>query len=129
LGLKRYGFSQEVADVALGIFEAGKFFSQYSLPELYAGIEREPGSFRVPSKEANVPQAWAAASVFQLLQTMLGLQANAPNHTLYVDPYLPEWLPQLTLKRVEIGQASIDLRFWRDGDSTRWDASVQAGNV
>jgi glycogen debranching enzyme len=91
LGLKRYGFSQEVADVALGIFEAGQFFSQYRLPELYAGLEREPGSFPVPYKEANVPQAWAAASVFQLLQAMLGLQADAPNHTLYVDPYLPEW--------------------------------------
>ncbi|MBW4667450.1 MAG: hypothetical protein KME60_08470 [Cyanomargarita calcarea GSE-NOS-MK-12-04C] len=28
-----------------------------------------------------------------------------------------------------MGQASIDLRFWRDGDSTRWDASVQEGNI
>ncbi|RUS93471.1 amylo-alpha-1,6-glucosidase [Dulcicalothrix desertica PCC 7102] len=129
LGLKRYGFSKEVADVALGIFEAGSFFSNYRLPELYAGVQREPGSFPAPYLEANVPQAWAAASVFQILQAMLGLRASAPNHCLYIDPYLPDCLPELTLRRVEVGNASVDLRFWRDGDSTKWDATVVEGNV
>jgi glycogen debranching enzyme len=129
LGLKRYGFSKEVADVALGIFEAGSFFSNYRLPELYAGVEKEPGNFPVPYIEANVPQAWAAACVFQILQAILGLQADAPNHRLHVDPYLPEWLPELTLQRVEVGKAVVDLRFWRDGENTKWDASVQEGDV
>ncbi|MCX7593714.1 MAG: amylo-alpha-1,6-glucosidase [Fischerella sp.] len=129
LGLKRYGFVQEVADIALGIFETGSFFSNYRLPELYAGVEKEPGSFPVPYIEANVPQAWAAASVFQILQAMLGLQADAPNNRLHVDPYLPEWLPELTLQRVEVGKAVVDLRFWRDGESTKWDALVKAGDV
>ncbi len=124
LGLKRYGFAKEVADVALGIFQAGSIFSNYRLPELYAGIEQEPGTFPVPYIEANVPQAWAAASVFQLLQAMLGLQADAPNHRLHLDPYLPEWLPELTLRRVEVGKALVDLHFWRDGESTKWDAAV-----
>jgi glycogen debranching enzyme len=129
LGLKRYGFSQEVADVALGIFEAGSLFSNYRLPELYAGVEKEPGTFPVPYIEANVPQAWAAASVFQILQALLGLQADAPNNCLHVDPYLPEWLSELTLRRVEVGKALVDLRFWRDGESTKWDATVQEGDV
>lgn len=129
LGLKRYGFNEEVARLAQGIFEAGSYFSNYRLPELYAGVEKKPGSFPAPYIEANVPQAWAAASVFQLLQAMLGLQADAPNNSLYLDPYLPEWLPELTLRRVEIGKALVDLRFWREGDSTRWDATVQSGNV
>jgi glycogen debranching enzyme len=129
LGLKRYGFSKEVADVALGIFEAGSLFSNYRLPELYAGVEKEPGTFPVPYIEANVPQAWAAACVFQILQAMLGLQADAPNNCLHLDPHLPEWLPELTLRRVEVGKALVDLRFWRDGESTKWDATVQEGDV
>lgn len=129
LGLKRYGFAQEVAHLASGIFEAGSYFSNYRLPELYAGIEREPGSFPVPYIEANVPQGWAAASVFQLLQAILGLQADAPNNCLYVDPFLPENLPELTLRRVEVGKAKVDLRFWREGDITCWDATVQSGEV
>lgn len=60
---------------------------------------------------------------------MLGLQASAPNHCLYIDPYLPDWLLELTLRRVEVGKASVDLRFWRDRDSTKWDATVAQGDV
>lgn len=129
LGFKRYGFGAEVAEIARCIFEAGSYFANYRLPELYAGVERKPGSFPVPYKEANVPQGWAAGSVFQLLQAMLGLQADAPNNHLYVEPHLPEWLPEITLRRLEVGKSLIDLRFWREGEHTRWNASVQKGDV
>ncbi|MFQ4146637.1 glycogen debranching N-terminal domain-containing protein [Chlorogloeopsis sp. ULAP02] len=129
LGFKRYGCAKEVAQVAGGIFDAAKYFASYRLPELFAGIAVEPGAFPVPYLEANVPQAWAAASVFHLLQAMLGLQADAPKNQLYVDPYLPEWLPDITLRQVEIGKALVDLKFWREGNVTRWDAAVTEGDV
>ena len=129
LGLKRYGYSEAVADTAKGIIDAASYFTSYRLPELYAGVERTPGSFPVPYSDANLPQAWAAASVFQLLQAILGLQADAPNRRLYVDPVLPEWLPDVTLSRVEIGNAEVDLRFWREGDRTHWEANIQKGDI
>ncbi|MBD2364436.1 amylo-alpha-1,6-glucosidase [Anabaena minutissima FACHB-250] len=129
MGFKRYGFAQEAVQVANGIFDAAKYFASYRLPELYAGIEQELGTFPVPYIEANVPQAWAAASVFHLLQAMLGIQADAPKSQLYVDPYLPEWLPNITLRKLEINHALVDLKFWREGNITRWDASVTQGNV
>lgn len=129
LGFKRYGFTAEVARVARSIFEAASYFSSYRLPELYAGIENLPGAFPVPYVDANVPQAWAAGSVFHLLQAILGLQADAPNNRLYVDPCLPHWIPDITLRRLEIGNACVDLRFWREGDATLWDADVQTGNI
>ncbi|MTJ10946.1 amylo-alpha-1,6-glucosidase [Anabaena sp. UHCC 0204] len=129
MGLKRYGFAQEVARVAEGIFDAGSCFANYRLPELYAGIKREVGNFPIPYLEANVPQAWAAASVFQLLQATLGLEADAPNHRLYINPYLPTSLSKLTLRRLEVGTALVDLHFWKDGDSTKWDATVQSGQL
>lgn len=53
-------------------------FVRHHLPELYAGIERRPASFPVLYPGANVPQAWAAGTVFHLLQELLGLQADAP---------------------------------------------------
>ena len=31
------------------------------------------------------------------MQAILGLQADAPNGRLYVDPMLPPWLPNVTL--------------------------------
>ncbi len=129
LGFKRYGFADEAARVARGISEAASFFSNSRLPEVYAGIEEQPGTFPVQYFQANVPQAWAAGSIFQLLQAILGLQADAPNKRLYVNPDLPKWLPDITLREVSVGNASVDLRFWREGDRTRWDASVQAGDI
>lgn len=129
LGFKRYGFAAEAARVARGISEAASYFSSYRLPELYAGIEQQPGRFPVQYPEANVPQAWAAGSVFHLLQAILGLQADAPNNQLYIDPDLPHWLPEITLRHLAVGNSRVDLRFWREDERTRWDASVQAGDI
>ena len=78
---------------------------------------------------ANVPQAWAAGSVFHLLQAILGLQADAPNHRLNIDPQLPGRLPEVTLRGLALGKATLDLRCWREGDRTRWDVSVRKGDV
>jgi glycogen debranching enzyme len=129
LGFKRYGFSTEAARVFRDISEAASFFVSYRLPELYAGVERRPGTFPVQYRGANVPQAWAAGSVFHLLQAILGLQADAPNHRLNINPQLPRWLPDVTLRGLTVGKATLDLRFWREGDRTRWDASVTKGDL
>src|ERR1700685_4232839 len=92
LGFKRYGFSAEAGRTARDISEAASHFLLNQLPELYAGVARGVGSFPVQYLGANVPQAWAAGSCFALLQAMLGVQPDAPNDRLYVDPALPAWL-------------------------------------
>ncbi len=129
LGFKRYGFSSEAARIARDISEAASYFAGYRLPELYAGIERQARSFPVQYRGANVPQAWAAGSIFHLLQAILGIQANAPKRQLYVDPDLPPWLPDLTLRGLVVGGCSLDLRFWRDGDHTRWEVTAKEGEL
>lgn len=129
MGLKRYGFTKEVERVAQGILEAAGSFENFRLPELYAGIDRKPGSFPVPYSDANVPQAWAAASVFQLLQAMLGLRADAPNRRFYIDPDLPDWLPEITLRRIQVGSAQIDIKFWRNGEHTYWDVTTNTSTI
>lgn len=129
LGMKRYGFAEEAAHVARDISEAANRFASYRLPELYAGVERSPGSFPVLYHRANVPQAWAAGTIFHLLQAILGVHADAPNRRLYVNPALPQWLPDVTLRGVTVGQSKVDLKFWREGDKTRWDATVHGGNM
>jgi glycogen debranching enzyme len=121
LGFKRYGFAAEAARVARDISEAASCFVSYRLPELYAGLPREPTDLPVQYRGANVPQAWTSGSVFHLLQAILGLQADAPRGRLYVDPALPDWLTDLTLNRIKVGEARVDLRFWREGKLTRWD--------
>jgi glycogen debranching enzyme len=129
LGFKRYGFAAEVSRVARDISEAASFFMSHRLPELYAGVERTPGAFPVLYPQANVPQAWAAGSVFHLLQAILGVRADAPNGRLLVDPVLPHWLPQIELHGVSVGPARVDLRFVLDGERTTWSAEVREGTV
>ena len=121
MGCKRYGFSQEAARIARDISEAASYFAFYRLPELYAGTSREPGAFPVQYLGANVPQAWAAGSVFHLLRAILGLDADAHKKTLYIDPVLPPWLPDITLHNLRVGTSTVTLRFWREQDETRYD--------
>ena len=46
------------------------------LPELFSGMPRVPASFPVPYLGANVPQAWAAGSVFRFVAVLCGLHAT-----------------------------------------------------
>jgi glycogen debranching enzyme len=121
LGFKRYGYAAEAARIARDISQAGRFFMQHQLPELYAGIQRDNTNFPVQYLGANVPQAWAAGSVFSLLQALLGIQADAPNRRLYINPTLPDWLPDLTLIDLRLGDQRFDLRFWRTEESTDFE--------
>jgi len=118
LGMRRYGFAAEAAAVARDISGAASHFLLNQLPELYAGLQRDPTSFPVQYLGANVPQAWAAGAPFMLLQAMLGLQQDAPRGKLYVDPALPDWLPDVTLTDLRLGRRRFDIRFRRDGKST-----------
>jgi hypothetical protein len=34
---------------------------------------------------------------------------------------LPEWLPNLEVSDLRVGAEKFDLRFWRDGEGTRWE--------
>jgi glycogen debranching enzyme len=121
LGFKRYGFVEEAAHIARDISEAASHFLLYQLPELYAGIARNGANFPVQYLGANVPQAWAAGSCFALLQAILGIQPDAPNDRLYVDPWLPKWLPDITLVDLRLGRRHFDIRFFRAGEETRFE--------
>ncbi len=121
LGFKRYGFGVEAAAIAHDISRAAGHFMANQLPELYAGVQRDDGNFPVQYLGANVPQAWAAGSAFMLIEAMLGIMPDAPSGRVYIDPLLPAWLPDLTLMDLTVGEQSFDLRFWREGDETRFE--------
>jgi glycogen debranching enzyme len=120
LGFKRYGFGAEAARIARDISDAASHFLSSQLPELYTTIERDEKSFPVQYLGANVPQAWAAGSVFALLHAILGIIPDAPQGKLLVDPQLPEWLPDLTLFDLRLGKRRFDIRFWREGGETQF---------
>jgi hypothetical protein len=53
-----------------------------------------------------------------LTQALLGFLPDAPHGRLYVDPVLPGWLPDLTMRDLCIGKHKVDIRFWREGEET-----------
>ena len=123
-GFKRYGLAREASFVIRGVFDAARRFQAYRLPEVFAGLERRGRTTDFPvlyPGGANVPQAWASGSIFHMLQTILGLRADAPHDTLYVCPTLPAWLPDITVRHLRLGLHLLNLRFWREGERSRWE--------
>ncbi len=130
LGMKRYGFAAEAAHVARAVSGAGSFFALHQLPELYAGIAREDTNFPVQYLGVNVPQAWAAGSVFAFTQALVGAEADAPNRKLYLNPVLPDWLPDFVLHDVAVGEQVFDLKFRRvNGETITEVLKGDAGSV
>jgi glycogen debranching enzyme len=120
LGFRRYGFREYGERLLRAQFEAASLFDYCRLPEVFSGHPRSAENpFPVPYLEATWPQAWSASAVLSAIQILLGLFPFAPQDTLFVDPSLPEWLPELTLNRLRVGKATVSIRFFRgtDGES------------
>jgi glycogen debranching enzyme len=122
-GFKRYGLVKEANQVMRGIFDAINRFDSYRPPEVFAGIHRK-GDVDFPvlyPGGANIPQAWATGSIFHMVRVILGLRADAPNRRLYVNPTLPDWLPEIELQRLQVGPCFLTLHFWREGKTSHWE--------
>jgi glycogen debranching enzyme len=114
VGFVRYGLHDHVERICRAQFEAASLFDFYRLPELFAGHHRDDSHpFPAHYPNANSPQAWSASAVWCLLQSMLGLYPYAPLNALLVDPHLPAWLPDITIRNLHVGAAVVDLRFQR----------------
>ena len=94
MGLRRYGYREEAARVAMNMLEAATYFKG-RLPEAFAGYPRELTEFPVEYPTACSPQAWASGAPLLLLRAILGLEADGDH--LVVDPAIPSMLGQLEL--------------------------------
>jgi glycogen debranching enzyme len=118
-GLMRYGLVEHAQRVARAVLDAAAAVGG-RLPELFCGFERGLADMPVPYPVACSPQAWAAATALSLLQTMLGMRADAAHDRLELDrPHLPAWLGKVTVHELRVGEREVDLLFhrWRGGTS------------
>ena len=113
-GFARYGHADEAGQIGRALFDAAERFQYRRFPEVYAGLARDEASFPVQYLGANVPQAWASGAVIHLLSAFLGLEPDAANQRLAVRPALPDWLDEIVLTNLRVGDASVDLRVTRD---------------
>jgi len=115
LGLSYYGERAGVVKLTAGLFEAATQL-EMRLPELFCGFPRAAGEPPVAYPVACLPQAWAAGSVFMLLQACLGLTINGECAEVEIrDPTLPIGIDRLTLAGLQVADGSIDLTFERQG--------------
>ena len=94
MGLRRYGYREEAARVAMNMLEAASYFKG-RLPEAFAGYSRVLTEFPVEYPTACSPQAWASGAPLLLLRAILGLEPVGDN--LLVDPAIPSMLGRLEL--------------------------------
>jgi glycogen debranching enzyme len=103
-----------VEKILTGLFEASIFFDLHRMPELFCGFPKRTDEAPTLYPVACAPQAWAAGSVFLILQSCLGMQIDAPNAVIrFVHPMLPESIPSVRITGVRVGSAEVSLEIIR----------------
>jgi glycogen debranching enzyme len=128
-GMARYGERRAVALLLSEIYAAAAHF-HLRLPELFCGFERQTGEPPIAYPVACLPQAWAAGSVFLMLQAALGVSIDAFDGRVDVDdPVLPPGIERLNVSNLQVGAGRVDLSFRRLDDHTVATAHGRQGDV
>jgi len=122
MGLARYRRKDDVLRLINGMFEVSQFMELNRLPELFCGFSRRSGEKPTLYPLSCAPQAWAAGTVYMMLQACLGLEVRAWDKSIIFDyPVLPESLKWVQIKNLRVGPyGSIDLEIVRH----EYDVSV-----
>jgi glycogen debranching enzyme len=117
LGLARYGLKRSVGRVFKGLFDAASYMDFRRLPELFCGFQR--GRRRGPTlyPVACAPQAWASATPFTLIEAALGIEFDPRAGEVRLrNPRLPEFLDEVIVRNLQLGESSVDFMLRRHGD-------------
>jgi glycogen debranching enzyme len=130
IAFERYGLRDMLHKICLAQFNAASLFDFYRLPELFSGHQLdEDHPFPALYPQSNSPQAWSSSTIFSFVQSMLGLYPYAPLKILLVDPHLPDWLPEITLHDLKVGDAAITIRFFRKGEKSDYEVIDKRGSL
>jgi glycogen debranching enzyme len=130
LGLARYDAKRSIQALFAGLFGAATYMDHRRLPELFCGFQRHHGQGPTLYPVACAPQAWASAAPFTLLEAALGLEFDPFNNEIRLrNPRLPEFLDEVTMRDLQLGSSSIDLRARRHGDTVSLDSTRIKGQI
>jgi glycogen debranching enzyme len=130
LGLARYDRKDEVVRLTEGLFGAAQQFELRRLPELFCGFTRHDGEPPTRYPTACAPQAWASASVFLLVQALLGIDIDARRQRVTLrQARLPAALDWLRVTGLMVGSAEIDVLCERRGEDAGVSVLRRSGDV
>ncbi|WP_218081476.1 amylo-alpha-1,6-glucosidase [Anthocerotibacter panamensis] len=130
-GLRMAGQVSQMLEVGSVLFEVAQNQRYYRLPELFCGFTRTDKHDLLASYPvACSPQAWAAGSLFQVLQAIVNLVPDAPSNRLrIIEPVLPDWMTQLEFRNLQVGTSVLDLEFERTHRATACRVTNKRGNI
>jgi glycogen debranching enzyme len=118
-GLARFKKHQEAVRILDGLLQAAGQLKTGSLPELFCGFPRDERLGPVPYPVACHPQAWSGASIFMIVQAMLGIQVMGFDRKLIIDsPAMPAWLDWLKIENLKVGDGEVSLMVRRAPEGT-----------
>ncbi|HEV7617866.1 MAG TPA: amylo-alpha-1,6-glucosidase [Burkholderiaceae bacterium] len=131
-GMARYGLTGKAMAVFSGLSDASLFIDQHRMPELFCGFEKRPDEGPTLYPVACSPQAWAAATVFYLLQASLGLSFGpdpGKPQIRFRHPQLPSFLETVEIRNLSISGTSVDLLLQRYPNNVGINVVRKHGNV
>ncbi len=130
LGLSRYGLKSEVLKIFRALFEAAGYMDLRRLPELFCGFSWRKLNAPTLYPVACIPQAWASATVFALVQASLGIGFDPAVGGIRFDrPVLPEFLEELQLRGLQAKHGVADILLRRYGQDVALTITRRQGNV
>lgn len=118
-GFARYGEKAKAGQLLDNLSQASQYYEGARLPELYCGFARDHQHGPIPYPLACEPQSWAAGAPFMLLSALLGFEPDAEHHSLTLRrPLLPDWLKNVEMRGLFLGEQQLSLRVERVDSST-----------
>lgn len=109
-GMALHGHKDGVEKIFNGLFRAVMDMELYRMPEVFCGFTRREGEAPTLYPHACSPQAWAAASVYLLVQALLGIKVDGIRKKVsFFHPHLPAALETLKIHNLIVGNGSVDL--------------------
>jgi glycogen debranching enzyme len=130
MGMKKYGYKDELTRLFTGMYDAAGYYMDYHPPELFGGYHRQRYSFTIKYPVACSPQAWASGTIPYMLTASLGMVPDALGQKLTMNqPQLPPWLETLKINSLHVGRGKVQLEFRRVGDSTLVNVVEKRGDL
>jgi len=107
-GLIRYNYRREAIKVINGLIKASQYFKYNRLPELFCGFSHKKTERPIEYPVACSPQAWACGSIYLIIQSLLGINADVINDRIYLKPIFPDKTNKVEIKNLKIGDNRAD---------------------
>jgi glycogen debranching enzyme len=129
-GMARYGMTDKALQIFDGLRAVSLYMDQHRMPELFCGFEKRPDEGPTLYPVACSPQAWAAATVFYLLQACLGISFDpAQCRVSFQNPRLPAFLDSVSVGELAVGNSTVDLQLQRYPNNVGINIVRKNGNV